>query len=83
MDHLKGTEKSSVLTLKEVYAALRVGRVTALRLVQSGKLPAFRAGRDWRVRRADLDSFMRPALATNQIPKGGPHGAFRQNRNAR
>lgn len=52
--------QARVLTLREVYQTLRVGRITAMRLVQSGQLRAFRAGKCWRVRLEDLEQFMRP-----------------------
>jgi excisionase family DNA binding protein len=51
------------MTIREVSAVLRIGRVTALRLVQSGQLRAFRAGRSWRIKREDLEGFMRPHVA--------------------
>jgi len=52
-----------VMTLREVSAVLRIGRVTALRLVRSGQLRAFRAGKVWRIRREDLEQFMQPRIA--------------------
>jgi len=59
MDIISRDSQVSVLKLKEVCFALRIGRVSALRLVHSGKLPAFRVGRDWRVLESDLNRFMR------------------------
>ena len=43
------------LTPREVMELLAIGKNTFYKLVQSGQLPAFRLGRQWRVRRADLD----------------------------
>ena len=43
------------LTPLEVMELLAIGKNTFYKLVQSGQLPAFRLGRQWRVRRADLD----------------------------
>ena len=37
-----------VMTVSEVAAYLRISRITAYRMVRSGKLPAFRIGSDWR-----------------------------------
>ena len=43
------------LTPREVMELLAIGKNRFYKLVQSGQLPAFRLGRQWRVRRADLD----------------------------
>ncbi len=45
---------SELLTVKEVADYLRVSRVTAWRWCQQGIIPAFRIGRNWRIRREDL-----------------------------
>jgi excisionase family DNA binding protein len=42
------------LTVAEVARYLRVSETTVWRWCTSGKLPAFRIGRSWRVRRDDL-----------------------------
>lgn len=44
------------LTVAEVAHYLRVSETTAWRWCTSGKLPAFRIGRSWRVRRGDLET---------------------------
>ena len=49
----------NVFKHEEVRKALRISRVTALRLIKSGRLPAFRVGRDWRVLKSELEGFMR------------------------
>lgn len=64
MDNRCRVTQIRVLKLKEVGYALRIGRVSALRLVNSGKLPAFRVGRDWRVLKSDLERFMRTGRET-------------------
>ena len=61
-----GESQDAILTLKEVAKALRLGRVTTLRLVQAGKLQAFKVGRAWRIRRRDLERFMQPQAATKR-----------------
>ena len=38
-----------ILTLKELQELLHIGKNTALRLVQSGDIEAFRVGKQWRV----------------------------------
>ena len=42
------------LTPKEVMLLLYIGKNTFYRLVQTGELPAFRVGRQWRVHRETL-----------------------------
>ena len=38
-----------ILTLKELQELLHIGKNTALRLVQSGEIEAFRVGNQWRI----------------------------------
>jgi len=47
-----------ILTIKEVGKYLKVGERTAYRLAQEGTLPAFKVGGSWRVRKADLDTWI-------------------------
>ena len=57
------------MTTEEVIAYLRVNARTVYRLIQAGELPAVRVGRQWRIRRCDLDGWLdrgRP------VPPGGP-----------
>lgn len=60
MNTMKQLKKDiqEVFTLAEVGSILRIGRVTAWRLVTSGKLRAFRAGKNWRVQQVDLEKFI-------------------------
>ncbi|GAB4531023.1 MAG: hypothetical protein Kow0063_09810 [Anaerolineae bacterium] len=48
------TLQNELLTVREVAEYLRVSRVTAWRWCQQGIIPAFRIGRNWRIRRDDL-----------------------------
>lgn len=43
-----------ILTLKELQELLHIGKNTALRLVQSGEIDAFRVGNQWRVLRESV-----------------------------
>lgn len=45
------------LTPKEIMEELAIGKNTLYRLLNTGKLPAFRIGKLWRVRRTDLEEF--------------------------
>ncbi len=46
------------LTTEDVLSYLRINARTVYRLIHTGDLPAVRVGRQWRVRRRDLDRFV-------------------------
>lgn len=48
-----------VLTLKELQELLHIGKNTALRLVQSGEIEAFRVGKQWRVVRDGVIKYIK------------------------
>ena len=48
-----------ILTLKELQELLHIGKNTALRLVQSGEIDAFRVGNQWRVLRESVAKYIR------------------------
>ena len=50
-----------VLTIKEVASYLRVSRCTVWRWCNSGKLPAFKVGRGWRIYRLMLEKIVKPS----------------------
>ncbi|MDX1620272.1 MAG: helix-turn-helix domain-containing protein [Nitriliruptorales bacterium] len=47
-----------LLTAAEVADELRVSTMTVYRLIKSGELAAVRVGRNYRVRRSDLDAYL-------------------------
>lgn len=47
-----------MLTAAEVAERLRVSTMTVYRLIRGGELPAVRVGRNYRVRRADLEAYL-------------------------
>ncbi len=49
-------EPHAVLTPEEAAAYLRVNPQTVYRLLRAGKCPGVKIGRQWRIRRADLDN---------------------------
>ncbi len=54
------------LTTDEVLEYLRINARTVYRLIRDGELPAVRIGRQWRIRRSDLDEWLeaqRPSAA--------------------
>jgi excisionase family DNA binding protein len=53
----KGFEKE-VLTVSQVAEYLQLSEMTTYKLVQEGKIPAFKIGRSWRVKRIDLETFI-------------------------
>jgi excisionase family DNA binding protein len=48
----------SFLTTEEVLDYLQVNLRTVYRLIKAGKIPAVRVGRQWRVKRADLEAWL-------------------------
>jgi excisionase family DNA binding protein len=59
--------EAAILTLEEVAVYLRVSKKTAYRLARSGELPAFKAANNWRVRRIDLDGWIRRRTASESV----------------
>lgn len=45
-------------TIEEVSKMLKVAYLTVYRWIQSGKLVAYKAGKQYRVKKTDLDSFV-------------------------
>jgi excisionase family DNA binding protein len=59
----------TVYTRSEVGFILKIGRVTASRLIGEGKIKGFKVGRAWRVRKADLEEYVRRQRRSSR--KGG------------
>src|SRR5207302_4209926 len=53
------------LTTEEVLEYLQVNLRTVYRLIKAGKIPAVRVGRQWRVRKRDIDAWL-----DSQRPRG-------------
>ena len=47
-----------ILTLKELQELMHIGKNTALRLVQSGEIEAFRVGKQWRVSKESVEKYI-------------------------
>ena len=47
-----------ILTLKELQELLHIGKNTALRLVQSDEIEAFRVGNQWRITKDSILKFI-------------------------
>jgi len=52
------SDREAFLTTDEVLAYLQVNLRTVYRLIDAGKLPAVRVGRQWRFRRKDIDAWL-------------------------
>ncbi len=50
--------ESQFLTTDDVLEYLRINARTVYRLIKNGEIPAVRVGRQWRIRRCDLDSWL-------------------------
>lgn len=48
-----------ILTLKELQGLLHIGKNTALWLVQSGEIKAFRVGKQWRIARENVIRYLK------------------------
>lgn len=48
-----------ILTLKKLQELLHIGKNTALRLVQSGEIEAFRVGKQWRIARENVIRYLK------------------------
>ncbi len=51
--------RDPLLTVGEVADQLRVSNMTVYRLIKSGELAAIRVGKNYRIRRKDLDDYLR------------------------
>ncbi len=58
MSYDAARSESPFLTTDEVLEYLKVNARTVYRLIKAGQLPAIRIGRQWRVRRSDLDAWL-------------------------
>lgn len=53
-----------MLTAKEVAEVLRTGLLTVYKLIKEGKIPAYKIGRQWRVKRKDLIQYIEAQRAS-------------------
>ena len=50
--------KAKFLTVAEVASMMRVSTMTVYRLIKAGQLAAIRVGKNYRIRQADLQSYL-------------------------
>ena len=62
-----------IMTIQDVAKYLRMNEATIYRYIQEGKLPAARMGRNYRVRREDVDKFFdaRKVAAWDRVCQAG------------
>lgn len=51
-------DDNEIMTINQVAEYLQISTITTYRLVQEGKIPAFKIGRSWRIKREDLHEFI-------------------------
>lgn len=54
----KSVIEKEVLTVSQVADYLQLSEMTTYKLVQEGKIPAFKIGRSWRVKKGDLEELI-------------------------
>jgi excisionase family DNA binding protein len=59
-----------LLTVAEVAAVLRVSNMTVYRLIKAGDLPALRVGKNYRIREADLSTFLAEGAVSAEQANG-------------
>lgn len=60
---------AELMTLKEVAQYLRLSIQTLYKMVEQGRIPALKAGAQWRFRKTEVDEWMRKKAA---VFKGRP-----------
>jgi excisionase family DNA binding protein len=67
--HLSQSLNGQVLTVQEVAEFLKVSQTTVWRWCQSGKLPAFRVGQQWRIHGRELEERIEELMGSKQVGK--------------
>ncbi len=47
-----------IMTISQVAEYFQISEMTTYKLVQEGSIPGFKLGRNWRIKRDDLDEFI-------------------------
>ena len=53
--------KEKLLTINEITEILKVSKLTVYRYIKAGKLPAYKVGRDYRIKQQEFDKFLERA----------------------
>lgn len=59
-----------LLTVAEVAGLLRVSNMTVYRLIKNGELSAIRVGKNYRIRQADLDTYLSGGIVRAEQQNG-------------
>ena len=59
-----------LITVEQAAAYLQVAPVTVYRMLDAGKLPAAKVGRMWRIRKTDVDKFIRRQTIKKECQPG-------------
>lgn len=60
--------RDEIMTVQEVADYLRISRTTVWRWCNEGRLPAFRIGREWRIKREALEETIAQSGAEYRCP---------------
>lgn len=66
MINMTNMAKGQYYSIEEVAKMLKVAYLTVYRWIQSGKLVAYKAGKQYRIKQADLDGFVKNYKVTKQ-----------------
>jgi excisionase family DNA binding protein len=50
--------KEKLLTINEIMEILKVSKLTIYRYIKAGKLPAYKVGRDYRIKEEDFNKLL-------------------------
>ena len=62
-------KQDALMTVKEVARYLHVVQLTVYRMIDRGDLPAIKVGSRWRIRRQDLEDYLRRSTRRPKEPK--------------
>ncbi len=51
--------KDDLFSIEEVAKTLKVSYITVYRWIRANKLPSFKAGKQYRIKKIDLDTFLK------------------------
>ena len=57
------------LSVKQMAEILQVSRRTIYRMIDSGKLPAYKLDRDWRIAKEDINQFLEKRINRQILEK--------------
>lgn len=62
-------DRDNLLTTREVARYLHVVPITVYRMIDRGDLPAIKVGSRWRIRRQDLEDYLKRSTSQPKEPK--------------